>query len=545
MRTTSSSRLGALLLCILALPLMASRCGKDDTSGDDTGPLPYDTSDSVVTPDEFWDLDHVYGVPNLDDDDGNGTVDWEEAGAASDNDLAIVAVPEGIGDLALTLEGSSIRVWFDGAILLDESTTTATLTGTEAKQLGVEFADTMVSGSLTFEGDGHSNVVSLMAAPLTLNNHFQAADHFYMVTMSWGGYSNVDMVNDLEAILGKERFTSPAGNTYGQDVWVQDEFEFGYTRVAGHDAQLIVDSIRSGGGNWLDPYPENEIQAPDIAVATWGNPMGANSLDSFGNLETSPPVTVDGVEYPLGRIYFGGSDRYYPSQVLWEKLEEQRVQDPFMPDTTWLCVGHIDEFLTFVPDTSAEKGFKMLVTDVDLAWELLDNLDPDQSIPKYTSAHHVSTIGELVNDQSLRDYNNDLQVDHIEPAIELMKAELGMTDDDVIRTPGIFEPVGWCGDTALSLIPGLINLAVFTEEGADAKLLIADPFLRGNNEGQEDDPMIAAWDALMPPGNETYYVDDWSVYHEGMGEVHCASNIHRAAGPDWWSVATHLIGGEE
>jgi hypothetical protein len=35
------------------------------------------------------------------------------------------------------------------------------------------------------------------------------------------------------------------------------------------------------------------------------------------------------------------------------------------------------------------------------------------------------------------------------------------------------------------------------------------------------------------------------VYHEGMGEVHCASNIHRAAGPDWWSVATHLIGGEE
>jgi len=30
-----------------------------------------------------------------------------------------------------------------------------------------------------------------------------------------------------------------------------------------------------------------------------------SSLDSFGNLEVSPPVTVNGKKYPLGRIIIG------------------------------------------------------------------------------------------------------------------------------------------------------------------------------------------------------------------------------------------------
>lgn len=34
---------------------------------------------------------------------------------------------------------------------------------------------------------------------------------------------------------------------------------------------------------------------------------GASSLDSFGNLDVSPPVTVGGIEYPLGRVLIGGS----------------------------------------------------------------------------------------------------------------------------------------------------------------------------------------------------------------------------------------------
>lgn len=52
-------------------------------------------------------------------------------------------------------------------------------------------------------------------------------------------------------------------------------------------------------------------QGPDFGYVTRGPQTGGVSgLDSFGNLEVSPPVTVGDKEYPLGRILFG--DSCYP-----------------------------------------------------------------------------------------------------------------------------------------------------------------------------------------------------------------------------------------
>lgn len=47
-------------------------------------------------------------------------------------------------------------------------------------------------------------------------------------------------------------------------------------------------------------------QGPDFGYVT-RVPHGCDacSLDSFGNLDVSPPVTVRGKEYPLGRILIG------------------------------------------------------------------------------------------------------------------------------------------------------------------------------------------------------------------------------------------------
>ena len=47
-------------------------------------------------------------------------------------------------------------------------------------------------------------------------------------------------------------------------------------------------------------------QGPDFGYVTREPPGKAiSSLDSFGNLDVSPPVTVRGKEYPLGRILIG------------------------------------------------------------------------------------------------------------------------------------------------------------------------------------------------------------------------------------------------
>lgn len=52
-------------------------------------------------------------------------------------------------------------------------------------------------------------------------------------------------------------------------------------------------------------------QGPDFGYVTRGPQTGGiTDLDSFGNLEVSPPVTVGKKRYPLGRILIGDSS--YP-----------------------------------------------------------------------------------------------------------------------------------------------------------------------------------------------------------------------------------------
>lgn len=53
----------------------------------------------------------------------------------------------------------------------------------------------------------------------------------------------------------------------------------------------------------LFPAPKG----PDFGYVARDVQKDASSLDSFGNLEVSPPVTVGGKEYPLGRILIGSS----------------------------------------------------------------------------------------------------------------------------------------------------------------------------------------------------------------------------------------------
>ena len=74
---------------------------------------------------------------------------------------------------------------------------------------------------------------------------------------------------------------------------------------------MVIDSIRDRG---LDPLPEAELEGNGVGVQTWGEGW-ATSQDPFGNLEASPPVTVDGVEYPFGRIYYGDWRRHHPYRV--------------------------------------------------------------------------------------------------------------------------------------------------------------------------------------------------------------------------------------
>jgi protein-arginine deiminase len=403
----------------------------------------------------------------------------------------------------------------------------------------------MALGELTIthvDGGGaevRSHTVMLRSAPLILSHHLQATDNVYAVDDDgW----NDDLVDTLSAELG-ERYVDRKSSRFDYDPWVQDELEIGTLTAPGLRMDVVIDSIREQNGSYLDDYPEDVLEEPDVAVETWGS-GSATSQDSFGNLEVSPPVTVDGVDYPFGRVYWGEYNGRGVVPDLADMLREQKVQAPFTLDVDWLCVGHVDEYMTWLPDSSSSKGFRYIISDVDEAYAFLESLDPSMELPKYGRSHDYDTVGDILEDNALRMYNEDIQRDWIDPGVEVFKAELGIVDEDIIKIPGIFEIAPFCGDDAAALIPGTANMLVSTDIDGVTKLFMPDPFLRSASMDRSSDPFIAHIEALLPSELEPHWVDDWELYHMGLGEVHCGTNTKREPTGGWWTSAMHLINGD-
>ena len=518
--------------------------GTDGTGSDGTTGPASPTLQLEAVPATLWLL------PNVDDDDEDRQRDL---GLHLDEEVVSLGLPDtatddlGDGTLRVTLPDTDLGVW-SGAEHRGQGGEIVLSAADDPASLAVEAADFSYTGEVLIEVldlDGSvldSATVTVHTPPLILNHHLQEATSAMAVRISAAGWgTNADMVADFEAVLGSS-WLAPNASLYDFDVWVQDELEFASASLPDRNMTVVLDSIRSRGGNYLDAFPEDNLLGPDVAVQTWGT-GGATSQDSFGNLEVTPPVTLDGVEYPFGRIYWGdgGSAMLRPTTGLTNFLEDQRVQSPFTLDISWLCVGHVDEFTSFLPDPTAPRGFRLYVADIHEGYGLLESLDGAFAIPRYAD-HGVETVAELLEDESLRAYNEDLQLDGIDPAVEVLIAELQLTEDEIVRVPSLFERASGCGGTAVALIPGTINMAVYTNaDGTGAELFLPDPFFRSDLDDPSTDPVIAAIEPLLPAATTKHWVDGWDIYHLGWGEVHCGTNVNRSQTVDWWTAASHLV----
>lgn len=540
---------------LLLLVSLVGACGGDDAPNNgspDGGTTGDACTGAGCTPDPdaavpVWAFRDVHGVPNLDDDDGT-QADWPQPLFAADDDISKLTLPASSIDLLpagtdvqLTLAGdlANVRVFHNKQHVLgvDKGTGPYSFTptgGTDA-ELEVEFGNYGVAADLTVTGGDNTTMVKLQASPLIMNHHLQPAEHVWAVAVN----GNASFIASYQQALGA-KFTAVSGATVASDVWMQDEFEFATsTGVDGERLDTVIDSIRDRG---LDNYAENQLVGPGTIAATWGNPATRTSYDSFGNLEASPPVTVNGVSYPFGKIYYGRVGNAGMSTTLGNFLTAQKVQAPFQLPTNWLCVGHVDEFSSTVPDPSSPKGFKLVIADTTSAWALLQTLPSTATLPVYGQDHGYATVGSILNDTALRALNDDLQADYLEPIITKFKTELGLTDADIIRLPSLFEQVGGCNGRVAALIPGMVNLIVAKVDGTTTHLFTADPFFRSTTD-QGTDPVISAFRTRMPAGMQLHFIDNWDVYHMGLGEVHCGTNVRRTPTANWWSTAQHLMGG--
>ncbi|XP_074532255.1 protein-arginine deiminase type-2 [Halichoeres trimaculatus] len=322
------------------------------------------------------------------------------------------------------------------------------------------------------------------------------------------------------------------------DRWIQDEMEFGYIDSPHHGFPVVLDSPRDGK---LADFPLEELLGPDFGYVTrTPTEKKSNSLDSFGNLEVSPPVTVNGKNYPFGRIIIGVA---FPTaetgrnmtQVVQDFLWAQKVQDPVALFSDWLYVGHVDEFMSFVPAPD-RKGFRLLLASPDAAYKLFKGLQNDghggARIFEDVKDAEPESVDEILGDEDLQLANNYVQ-NCIDWNRDVLKRELGLENADIIDLPILFKLVMSKKSRkkkALAYYPDMVNMIVLGKD-----LAIPKPFgPKVNGVCALETEVRSLLEGL---GLTCTFIDDFTTYHKKFGELHCGSNVRREPFKEkWWNM---------
>ncbi|XP_043850864.1 protein-arginine deiminase type-1 [Dromiciops gliroides] len=316
------------------------------------------------------------------------------------------------------------------------------------------------------------------------------------------------------------------------DRWIQDEMEFGYIEAPHKSFPVVFDSPRNRG---LRNFPFKKVLGPDFGYVTREPAYGgASSLDSFGNLDVSPPVTVQGKEYPLGRILIGSS---FPksggrrmAKVVRNFLYAQKVQAPVELYSDWLSVGHVDEFLSFVP-APGYKGFRLLLASPNACFKLFQEKKDEghgaaAQFEGLKKGKKKITIDEMLNDKSLRSDNRFAQK-CIDWNREVLKRELGLSERDIIDIPQLYK---LSDSYAEAFFPDMVNMIVLGKYLGIPKPF--GPIINGQCCLEEK-----VKDLLHPLGLKCTFIDDYYSYHVLMGEIHCGTNVRRKPFSfKWWNM---------
>ncbi|XP_006883663.1 PREDICTED: protein-arginine deiminase type-1 [Elephantulus edwardii] len=397
----------------------------------------------------------------------------------------------------------------------------------------VSFSVSLVDTGTLPEAPLFTDTVTFRVAPWIMTPNTQAPLEVYVCRVEDLHGSNKAFLEDVANLALKansEMVICPQVDNRN-DRWIQDEIEFGYIEAPHKAFPVVFDSPRNRG---LKDFAYKKILGPDFGFVTREISSGRiSSLDSFGNLEVSPPVTVGGKEYPLGRILIGSS---FPrsggrrmSRVVFNFLKAQQVQAPVELYSDWLSVGHVDEFLSFVP-TSDPKGFRLLLASPSACLKLFQEKREEgygeAALFDDLKYRKKITINELLRDKTLRSNNHYVQ-SCIDWNREVLKRELGLKERDIIDIPQLFS---LSASVATALFPDMVNMVVLGKYLGIPKPF--GPIINGRCCLEEKVRSL-----LEPLGLRCIFIDDFLSYHELLGEVHCGTNVRRKPFSfKWWNM---------
>ncbi|XP_032502187.1 protein-arginine deiminase type-1-like [Phocoena sinus] len=395
--------------------------------------------------------------------------------------------------------------------------------------LSVSLVDTKTLPEVPYFTD----TVTFRMAPWIMTPNTQCPLELYVCSVLDSNGSNEKFLKDISDLVLKAncKLIVCPWTENQNDRWIQDEMEFGYIEAPHKSFPVVFDSPRDRG---LKYFPYKRILGPDFGYVIRETQFaGVSGLDSFGNLDISPPVTVEGKEYPLGRILIGSS---FPksggrrmARVVRDFLKAQQVQAPVELYSDWLWVGHVDEFLSFVP-TSDQKGFRLLLASPSACLKLFQEKKEEGygEAAQFDGLNHQvkRSINEILEDRLLRSDNLYAQR-CIDWNREVLKQELGLIERDIVDIPQLF----YLKDShAEAFFPNMVNMVVLGKYLGIPKPY--GPIINGCCCLEEKVRSL-----LEPLGLCCTFIDDYSSYHELGGEIHCGTNVRRKPFPfKWWHM---------
>ncbi|PNY25852.1 Protein-arginine deiminase type-1 [Tolypocladium capitatum] len=418
--------------------------------------------------------------------------------------------------------------------------------------------------------------VALRVAPVLTHHHLQLASQVLVTSPAVLG-PQLKFVRDLEANVKKAGIAKPVFQFPAGDIWTQDFFEPGYTSIPGPNGPIMLrvmirstQSDRPAGRLIFSKLRSDTVAAVQYLKEGYGD-----GIESTGNLETIPPHTHNGRSYPAGRTVMGSFEGVRPYMVNF--LNAQEVQAPVDIDTTWLDIGHTDEFMQFLPAQN-ERGWVMMVCDPIAGLEMLKRAkaagfggikalsrpglptDDGLCVPSDTIDDVLNRGNSTTNMTSIQTYS----AENIRANVDIIKRETGITDDDIIGVPTLFYTQNFLcpeDDGGEDAAPGLKSIAAGGSTRDRAKILRRQrpgavrvaAFYPGTVNGlvlsntqvlapKPWGPMVNGTDILAEAVDAAYskanytvvYQDDWFSHHRGGGEVHCGTNTIRDPTTPWW-----------
>ena len=438
-------------------------------------------------------------------------------------------------------------------------------------ELGVDARDivrdaTVWNGQVELEfrvTDGETEAtdrVMLRVAPVIIHNHLENATTLYAPESDGDVHQAfmtglTDTVSEVSPDLPLQRL-----NTV--DNWAQDFVEFGHVSMPGpHGLISIRVAVRSPQPTRSAGRALFDLKGPGFGVVQTGGD-NYHQVDSFGNLETIPPYEYHGQSYPAGRVIYGDSDDGVGPHADFAKFfDAQKVQAPIVLDTSWLIIAHVDEFLQFLPAEN-DRGWTIAVKDVPSALAILQ--DAEANGHGDTKAFSIEggpemSVSDLLSDAVFLEANERARR-RIEMTLGRLMSETGVTEEELVRVPGLFEvadwedfaqrasvraeqlpPPPWLAEEgpASEIIyysPG--NLLAFYPAPVNGVLLDQDTYILPKQWGPVIDGVdimeAAIIDVYAEAGITAHPVDAWYSHHVSSGEIHCGTNVTRAIDQTWW-----------